>query len=177
MSRNIEPTKLNHVFEIYVPSQFQSGKDIPFDLRAEALDHVKDQMQGWFGGGTHIKSVPAEGFWGLESGEIADEDVDALYSNANAAQFEEYQEDFFTLAAELANRLNQEAIACRVDGKMLLFYPIPIIEKPIKKPESRNLRFTPPRKIDNYRAIKAALLKLDSMDIEEAQFEINAEFL
>ena len=62
MSGNLESIKLNHVFEIYVPSQLRSGKEIPLDLRSDALDYVKNQMQEWFGGGTHVKSIPAEGF-------------------------------------------------------------------------------------------------------------------
>jgi hypothetical protein len=164
MSRNLEPTKLNHVFEIYVPSKFRSGKEIPADLRSDALDHVKKHMERWFGGGTYIKSVPAEGFWRHETGEIADEDVDVLYSNANAAQFEEFREDFFALAADLANKLDQEAVACRVDGKMFAFHPSPDIEEPQKIPEPGKLISVPPKKIDSYRTIKAALLKLDSME-------------
>jgi hypothetical protein len=156
--------KMNHVFEIYVPSETQSGKPIPNSLRNETLAHVKKMMQEWFGGGTSIKNIPAEGFWALESGETADEEIDVVYSNANAAQFEEYRDDFFELASELANKLDQEAVACRIDGKMFIFQATDISPKPTKKEEIETIKHVQPRKIDKYRSIKSALLKLNNID-------------
>jgi type I restriction-modification system DNA methylase subunit len=157
MPRKIQHVGYNHVFVLNVPSELRSGEKIPDDERIEALAYVKNKMQEWFGGGTHIHSIPGKGFWGLESGEIADEHVDLVYSNGNAAQLDMYREAFLDLAAELAHKLDQEAIACRIDREMFFISP----EERLEHEKRKSL---PLRPIDRYRSIMAALLKLDSVE-------------
>ena len=50
-----------------------------------------------------------------------EETIDVIYSNTDREALEEHFEDFTAYAAELANRLTQETVACRVDGKMFIY--------------------------------------------------------
>ena len=162
---------LVHVFELYVPTQCRCKKPLPVDLRAEALAQVKRGMSEWFGGGT-VRVERVRGFWELESGELADEAVDVVYSNANAAAFHEYREDFLSLAQDVATRLSQEAVAVRIDGKMHFIAPKTTdgcVHTGMREEEGPSV---PPKLLvseaggrrSRYRAIQAALQRLDGID-------------
>ncbi|MDA8736368.1 N-6 DNA methylase [Opitutales bacterium] len=118
-----ESITLDHSIEIYIPTQCRCGQMLPEDVRAEVLDEVKGAMHGWFGGVSKkddIRVEEIEGAWPLKSGEIANERVDVVYSNASAEALEEHFEELPALAASIANRLTQESIAFRVNNKMTL---------------------------------------------------------
>ena len=118
-----ESITLDHSIEIYIPTQCRCGQMLPEDVRAEVLDEVKGAMHGWFGGVSKkddIRVEELEGAWPLKNGEIANERVDVVYSNASAEALEEHFEELPALAASIANRLTQESIAFRVDKKMTL---------------------------------------------------------
>ena len=118
-----ESITLDHSIEIYIPTQCRCGQMLPEDVRAEVLDEVKGAMHGWFGGVSKkddIRVEEIEGAWPLKNGEIANERVDVVYSNASAEALQEHFEELPALAASIANRLTQESIAFRVDNKMTL---------------------------------------------------------
>lgn len=118
------PDELTQNIEIYVPSQCRCGKPLPEDIRAEALEDVKSTMAAWFGGGSvrkaDIRVEQIEGFWPLATGETANEQVDVVYSNSTEDALAEHFKEIVSFTAGLANRLTQEAVAFRVDGKMTL---------------------------------------------------------
>ncbi|MDA7649491.1 hypothetical protein N8580_04060, partial [Akkermansiaceae bacterium] len=123
MATESNAISLEHSVEIYVPTQCRCGKMLPEDIRAEVLDEVKLSMYDWFGGVSkkgNVRVEEIEGSWPLKSGEIANEQVDVVYSNASPDALEEHFEELPALAASIANRLTQESIAFRVDKKMTL---------------------------------------------------------
>lgn len=75
-------------------------------------------MSTWFGGTTREKWV--QGSWVLGNGQLAVENVLVIYSNASTDTWHAHYQDFLNLGAEMANRLSQECISCRIDGKLFL---------------------------------------------------------
>jgi adenine-specific DNA-methyltransferase len=124
MKKKAKPINYEHCVEIYVPTECRCGKPLPEDIRAEALENVKSKMIEWFHGGSVKQTSPrvekVDGFWLLDSGESANEPVDVVYSNATKETMEEHYEEVVGLCADLANRLTQETVAFRVDGKLTL---------------------------------------------------------
>ncbi|HOH31362.1 MAG TPA: hypothetical protein PLC40_16910 [Candidatus Hydrogenedentes bacterium] len=70
---------LRHLFEFFVPSQCRCGEPLPDDKRQEIVDEAKKRMSTWFGGFTVTE---ARGGWILESGQLAEEPVSIIFSNA-----------------------------------------------------------------------------------------------
>jgi len=109
---------LDHTFEIFVPTQCICGRDIDLDLRNEYLERIKGRLHDWFGGAT-VK--PVNGIWRLPDGSIADEKVDIIESLASKEAFDDYLEDVKNLAVEVADRLSQDRVLLKIDGKGFLF--------------------------------------------------------
>ncbi len=160
----------DHSVEIYVPTECRCGKPLPEDIRDNALEEVKSSMGTWFGGGSvkkaDIRVEPIEGFWPLASGDTANERVDVVYSNATGETLEEHSEELASLTADLANRLTQEAVACRVDGKMSI-YPCTQDPKPHRCAGGASTGELPaplqPDEKDRMCALQASLQRISSV--------------
>ena len=115
-----KPIELPHAFELFMPTQCRCGNPLPTAVREDVLTEAKQKMLKWFGG-ANIRTEPIHGLWPLKSGELAEERNDVIRSFATDDNLEEYRDDFVAYAAELANRLTQEGILCRVDSKTLIY--------------------------------------------------------
>lgn len=113
------PIKLPHSFELYIPTQCRCGQPLPAAERENVFAEAKRKMLDWFGG-VNIRNEPIRGLWPLKSGELAEELNDVICSFATEDRFEAHRDDFIAYAAELANRLTQEGMLCRVNGKTLI---------------------------------------------------------
>jgi type I restriction-modification system DNA methylase subunit len=171
MATKSKPILLNHVFEIYVPTQCQCQKLLPTKERDSVLAHVKTTMSEWFGGGTSrqdtIRVDKVKGLWTHEDGSLAEEDVHVVYSNANAAQYEEYQDSFAQLIVDVGIQLTQDSAAGRVDDRMLIFptkqakcihevaptAATAAVPKPVV-----------PSSLDRRRAIQASLIRFNKLE-------------
>ena len=100
---------LNHVFELYFPTKCRCGEPILENVRSRELDNLYKKMANWFGGGTLIRT---EGFWLSSDIGLVAEDVDVIFSNSNAQAYIDHYDEFLEYAANLANFLTQETIAC-----------------------------------------------------------------
>jgi len=127
------PTTLDHSLEIYIPSECRCGKPLPEQARADILDEVKATMAGWFGGNSAKKVDPRveriEGSWMSGDGTLAKEPVDVVQSFTDEDTLANRRDDFTAYVAQLANRLTQEKMLCRIDGKSIL-YPSAADPKP-----------------------------------------------
>ncbi|MDB4600591.1 hypothetical protein OAG97_02605, partial [Akkermansiaceae bacterium] len=127
MSPIPEPTELPHTFEIGVPTKCICGELLPKVEREEVLDDVKSTLSKWFGGYTAIR---VEGGWvHSDDSRLAKEPSDVVTSYATDDDADEFKEEFTMLVADLANRLTQEAMICRINGK-ILNYPSTTLPKP-----------------------------------------------
>ena len=154
-SKENKGISLDHCVEIYVPNLCLDGKQLPEELRGELLKEVKTKFSSWFGG-TSRKEPRVdriEGSWLHESGELANEPIDIVYSNTDAESLEEYFEELPVLANEIATRLKQEAVAFRVDGKMTLIYG----------DSSGALERREPKEIELKCALQASLMRVSSL--------------
>jgi hypothetical protein len=126
-------TIYTHSLEIYVPTQCRCGKSLPEHARTEILDEIKTTMAGWFGGNSAKKVDPRveriEGSWVLGDGTLAKEPVDVVQSFTDYDTLIDQREEFTAYVAQLANRLTQEQMLCRIDGKSIL-YPSAADPKP-----------------------------------------------
>ena len=109
---------LDHSFELFIPTQCICGKNIEPNLREKYLELVKGRLHDWFGGAT-VK--PVNGIWKLPDGTIADERVDIIESLSSQEAYEDYFDDVKNLAVEVADRLSQDRVLLKVDGKGFLF--------------------------------------------------------
>ncbi len=107
--------QLRHLFEFFVPSQCRCGESLPDEKRKEVLGEAKKRMSTWFGGFTVTE---ARGGFVLESGQLAEEPVSIIFSNATDEALKKHKNDFMAFAESIATRLSQEAIGYRIDGKM-----------------------------------------------------------
>jgi hypothetical protein len=133
MAKTPAPTTYTHSLEIYVPTQCRCGKPLPEHARTEILDEIKITMAGWFGGNSAKKVDPRveriEGSWVLGDGTLAKEPVDVVQSFTDDDTLIDQREEFTAYVAQLANRLTQEQMLCRIDGKSIL-YPSAADPKP-----------------------------------------------
>jgi adenine-specific DNA-methyltransferase len=133
MAKTPAPTTYTHSLEIYVPTQCRCGKPLPEHARTEILDEIKITMAGWFGGNSAKKVDPRveriEGSWVLGDGALAKEPVDVVQSFTDEDTLIDQREEFTAYVAQLANRLTQEQMLCRIDGKSIL-YPSAADPKP-----------------------------------------------
>ena len=110
-----EPFSLKHLFEFFVPSQCRCGELLPEALRQDALKEAIGKMSNWFGG---CFTTEVEGSFILSTGDIAQERITIVCSNADNPAFKKHKTAFVALAFEMATRLSQESIGHRIDGKM-----------------------------------------------------------
>jgi adenine-specific DNA-methyltransferase len=165
----MKPTILAHSLEIYVPSHCRCGKTLPDDLREEILGEVKATMAGWFGGGSSKKIDPRveriQGIWDSGCGKPDEEFIDVVQSHTDEETRDEYFTEFTAYVAQLANRLTQQAMACRVDGKMFI-YPATADPKPHRCAGGATTTTTPkPQEsgaLDRKMALQAALQRMGS---------------
>lgn len=163
-SFNIETTKLEHLVEIYIPTECRCGKLLPSDVREEVLNEVRSSFNSWFGGATLDKVV--EGSWNLENQDIALDNNYVLFSYTDSAErVEELYEDIKLLAFMVANRLTQEQVAFTVRGKMELVAGVD--PKPHKCAGGASLGSLPPtiQPDEKHRllSLQAALQRLRSL--------------
>ena len=123
---------LDSLVEIIVPTLCRCREPLPDNCLTEVLDETKAKMSAWFGGGSVrlVNSERMEGFFrSFEDGSIVDEPVYLVFSNTDAVTIDERRDEVMAYAAGMANRLTQEAIALRINGKMYQFpstgYPKP----------------------------------------------------
>lgn len=165
----MKQTILAHSFEIYVPSHCRCGKPLPEDLRAEILGEVKATMASWFGGGSSKKIDPRveriQGIWDSGCGKPDEEFIDVVQSHTDEDTRDEIFTEFTAYVAQLANRLTQQAMACRVDGKMFI-YPATADPKPHRCAGGATTTTTPkPQEsgvLERKMALQAALQRLGS---------------
>jgi type I restriction-modification system DNA methylase subunit len=112
-----DPFVLRHLFEFLVPSQCRCGKDLDKKLVNKSVEEVKTAMGTWFGG---FGQTTIRGGWVLETGKLTEETVEVIYSNATTECWHAHRQDFFDLAQEMADRLAQESVACRINQKLHL---------------------------------------------------------
>lgn len=155
-SKKSKHTSLDHSIEIYIPNKCRYRKQLPNELRTEVLNEVKKNFCSWFGG-TSKKEEPRidqiEGSWLHDDGEMANEPIDVVYSNADAESLEEHFEDLSKLANMIAIRLRQEAVAFRVDEKMSL----------INGDTSGTLKRSEPKEKELKCALQASLTRVSSL--------------
>ena len=164
-SSNIETTKLEHLVEIYIPTESRCGELLSADLREEVLDEVKTSFCNWFGGST-IDDRPVEGSWTLDHGDLAKEKVDVLFSHTDSSEaLEDHFEDLQKLAAKVAYVLNQEKVAFRIKGEMVL---VPAVKpRSLQAIRAVSLSSLPPEMKADERhrlmSLQAALQRLKSL--------------
>ena len=172
MATEFESVELPHCIEIYIPSQCRCGQPLPEDVRKDALEETRTSLANWFGGNSikskklaDVRVESIEGSWPLKNGDRADEKVDVLYSNASSDLLNEHVEEVFKLTADLANRLTQEGVACRIDEKMRIF-PSTSDPKPHRCGAGVSAGVLPPEiqpdEKNQMRGLQAALQRLSS---------------
>ena len=114
----LNPTELPHTFEVFIATECFCGELLPEVEREEILDEIKSTLSKWFGG---VTTSRVEGGWEHADGKLAKESVDVVTSYATEEASEDFREDFTGLVADLANRLTQAGVLCRIDGKRLVY--------------------------------------------------------
>ena len=109
---------LDHQFELFIPTQCICGQNIETNLRNEYLEHTKRKLHEWFGGAT-VK--PVNGIWKLPDNSIADEKVDIVESLASEEAYADHYDDIKRFAVQIADRLSQDRVLLKVDGRGFLF--------------------------------------------------------
>lgn len=110
--------ELNHVFELYVPTQCMCKEQLDEKLRTEILNEVKTKFSKWFGGcSTH----GIEGNWILPDESLANEPVDVVKSYSSDDAYDDYIDQAKNLAVSVADRLSQDMVLLTIDGKSILF--------------------------------------------------------
>jgi hypothetical protein len=160
------PIKLPHSFELYIPTRCRCRKELPTAARENVLAEATQKMVDWFTGAT-VRSERLQGVWRSESGELVEERIDVICSFATAANYKDYREDFVAYAAELANRLTQESVLCRVDNK-------PLIYPSTQNPEPHRCAFgsrsnklptpRPPDEVARGKVLQALLQRIEGLD-------------
>lgn len=98
---------------IYLPSCSQNGQ--PIANFEEHVAAVSRKLCEWFGGATNY---PATGNFTLENGSIQQEKIQVIECYCEDSAWTEKQEFVWNMATSLSRALNQESLACAVDGRM-----------------------------------------------------------
>lgn len=115
-----------HRFVIYLPTLRKDGAAIDgFESLAMAAESLICEK---FGG---VTSYPARGAFRGESGTIQRESVQVLESYCDDAIWREEAGFLGGLAQILARELDQESVACSLDGAMTLVTPDPSLPRQI----------------------------------------------
>lgn len=109
---------LDHVLEIFIPTQCICGKNIDPEKRSGILKYVEGKFYDWFGGAT---IDPVHGVWRLPDESIADEKIDIIESLASQESYVAHSDEVKRLAVEVADRLSQDRVLLKLDGKGFLF--------------------------------------------------------
>ena len=109
---------LDHVFELYVPTQCICGEPIQEEYRNNVFKDVKELFSAWFGGYS-VSSL--QGGWRLPDGTLAEEPVDVLRSGASDEAFDQRLEDIKNLAVTVADKLTQDRVLITIDGRLSLY--------------------------------------------------------
>jgi len=105
-------------FVIYIPlAEEPSGRCA---LHREVLEEVQGILARRFGG---VTSYPATGLFMRSSGRCEEEKVQVLESFCQREAWRENQQFLHVLAGAVGAILQQESIACQVDGRMHLIDP------------------------------------------------------
>lgn len=110
--------ELNHVFELYVPTQCICKRPLDDTLRENVVVDVKKKFASWFGGFSELK---INGGWILPDGTLASEPVDVIKSYTDDDGHDDYIDEVKKLAVSVADRLSQDMVFVTVDGKSFLF--------------------------------------------------------
>jgi adenine-specific DNA-methyltransferase len=165
MGNTAKPTVLDHSLKLFIPTQCRCGKELPADAREAVFEEAKQKMRSWFDGAT-LGVDRLSGLWGSESGDVAEEVVDVIHSYSDKDSFINNKEDFMAYAAELANLLTQDAVACELDGKLLIFPSTQNIKPHRCANGSASDQLPNPvdaNELQKRKSLQAALLRLESV--------------
>jgi adenine-specific DNA-methyltransferase len=130
MTKNAEPSKLDHRVDLYTPSQCICGGELPQGLRNKVIEEVKSRFDSWFG---NHSEIAIKGDWRLPDGTIAKEEVADIYALCAAEALEEHQEDVDRLAVDIANRLTQDRVLRVFDNIEAALYPNSLVPPPVPR--------------------------------------------
>lgn len=105
---------LSHRVAIYIPATVNGNQPAPADLIAEWVRSAKTKFATLFGGFTSFK---AQGGWMSEVHGLIEEQVTVVASHCDDDGLDKIGE-VEGFAAELAEALNQEAVAIEVDNSL-----------------------------------------------------------
>jgi len=100
-------------FVIYLPSEPETSEADPQKLEAAVVRILCER----FGG---VTAYPARGTFKLASGAVKTEAVTVLEAYCNRETWSQDSEGAGKLVRLIGRLLNQEAIGCSIDGKMIL---------------------------------------------------------
>lgn len=123
---NLAAPPRRHRFVIYLPTKRKDGEPVKgfenLTLAAESL--ICERLGG-------VTSYPARGAFQGESGTIQREHVQVLESYTDDLQWTLESKFLSALAQILARELDQESVACSLDGAMALVTPDATLHKQI----------------------------------------------
>ena len=179
MSATDEGNKLNHIAELFIPTQCGVCREpLPGDSRSALLKDIKVRFSDAF---EAFSVTPIQGGWKMPDGTLAEEAIDVVWANATTQKIEEHQEDLALWAVEVADRASQDCVALRIDGHMT-FYPRSNPKAPCAHKTAGKAAGTPaamltavksaraPRPIDRLYAIQSLLSRFNSLADARALF-------
>lgn len=116
-------------FAIYIPAAPEPG--VPESAALEVTAAVRTILCDRFGG---VTSYPALGLFKRESGVNQQEEVHVLESFCEVEVWEARGSFLLTLAGVIAAVLEQERVACLINGRMYLIQPDPRVSRPQPSP-------------------------------------------
>ncbi len=99
---------------LYVPSTTDTDK--PTDNAAQ-VERVAREFCGWFGGAT---AQPSAGYWLSDTAGLVREAVTIVYAACTADQLREHLPDVLTLAQQIKQEMQQEAVSVELNGALYL---------------------------------------------------------
>lgn len=120
MTINVQPIRLDHRVDLYIPSQCICGGMLPEKIRNQMIEEVKQKFDIWFGAHSEI---PIMGDWPLPDGTRAVETVADIFSFCSSEALQEHHEDVDLLAVEIGNRLSQDHVLRVIDGLQVALWP------------------------------------------------------
>lgn len=118
MTTTEESIELQHAVELYVPTTCYCEQPLPEQARAAALEKVKKTFSEWFGA---YSTFHGDGGWTMPNGQLVEEPIDIVHSQASAEAYQLHKDDVVELAGWLADELTQDMVATTFDGKMRLY--------------------------------------------------------
>lgn len=121
MGKTEDDNALSHSFKIWIPTRCFCKKDLPISLHSEVLKDVKSTLSQWFGG-FNLYHLESSGY-AYEDGTLEEAPCDVVEAFAKQESFDQYQEDFVRMAADVASRLTQESLLVSIDNRPRLYAP------------------------------------------------------